>query len=72
MTEEENEKERERIRCETIESNPEVYAKELESMEYKVICEVGREEWCAEMDAKSKGDWSAKEAGAYAEYCVFD
>ncbi|GHW31058.1 putative lipoprotein [Vibrio cholerae] len=26
--------------------------------------------WCEDMDEKSKGDWTAKEAGSYAKYCV--
>ncbi|WP_394172383.1 DUF3012 domain-containing protein [Thalassotalea litorea] len=72
MTEEENKQERERIWCENVKENPEVYAKELESMDYTVKCEVGKKEWCAQMDAKSKGDWSTREAGAYAEHCVID
>ncbi|EPO2948805.1 DUF3012 domain-containing protein, partial [Vibrio cholerae] len=25
---------------------------------------------CEDMDEKSKGDWTAKEAGSYAKYCV--
>ena len=33
--------------------------------------EVGSDEWCAEMKEKPKQDWTAKEAGDYAKYCVF-
>ncbi|MBN7797031.1 DUF3012 domain-containing protein [Parahaliea mediterranea] len=32
---------------------------------------VGSEEWCASLDEKDKGDWSANEAADYAKYCVF-
>ncbi|MGU3192522.1 DUF3012 domain-containing protein, partial [Vibrio cholerae] len=32
--------------------------------------EVGSKSWCEDMDEKSKGDWTAKEAGSYAKYCV--
>ena len=31
---------------------------------------VGSAEWCADMDEKAKGDWTANEAGDYAKYCV--
>jgi hypothetical protein len=31
---------------------------------------VGSDEWCADMDDKPKGDWTANEAGDYAKYCV--
>jgi hypothetical protein len=31
---------------------------------------VGSDEWCANMDEKPKGDWTANEAGDYAKYCV--
>jgi hypothetical protein len=31
---------------------------------------VGSAEWCANMDEKPKGDWTANEAGDYAKYCV--
>ncbi|QDP01958.1 DUF3012 domain-containing protein [Thalassotalea sp. PS06] len=71
MTEEENEKERERIWCENVQENPEVFEKEAKSMEYKVKCEIGKEKFCADLKAKSKGDWSSREAAAYGEYCVF-
>jgi hypothetical protein len=33
--------------------------------------EVGSEKWCSNMDEKSKGDWTAAEAGEYAKSCVF-
>lgn len=33
--------------------------------------EVGTEQWCAHMKEKSKADWTANEAGDYAEHCLF-
>lgn len=33
--------------------------------------EVGTEEWCAQMQEKSKADWSANEASNFAEHCLF-
>lgn len=33
--------------------------------------EVGSEDWCLDMEAKPKGDWSMNEAGDYAKHCVF-
>ena len=33
--------------------------------------EVGSDAWCAAMDKKAKGDWSANEATDYAKHCVF-
>tara|TARA_R110000824_G_scaffold316633_1_gene503907 strand:+ start:770 stop:907 length:138 start_codon:yes stop_codon:yes gene_type:complete len=32
--------------------------------------EVGSDEWCVHMKEKPKGDWTANEAGAYAENCL--
>ena len=32
--------------------------------------EVGSDEWCVYMKEKPKGDWTANEAGAYAENCL--
>jgi hypothetical protein len=32
--------------------------------------EVGTEKWCDNMDDKPKGDWTANDAKAYAQYCV--
>tara|TARA_R100000935_G_scaffold8172_3_gene17142 strand:+ start:3541 stop:3678 length:138 start_codon:yes stop_codon:yes gene_type:complete len=32
--------------------------------------EVGSDEWCVHMKEKPKGDWTANEAGAYAEHCL--
>lgn len=32
--------------------------------------EVGSKEWCADMKAKPKGDWSANEVAAFAKSCV--
>lgn len=32
--------------------------------------EVGSQEWCKQMDQKPKGDWTAKEAAAYAKHCI--
>ena len=32
--------------------------------------EVGSKEWCADMKAKPKGDWSANEAADFAKSCV--
>ena len=31
---------------------------------------VGSEKWCAQMKTKDKGNWTAKEAAAYAENCI--
>jgi len=33
--------------------------------------EVGSDEWCADMAEKPKGDWSANDAKAFAEHCIF-
>ncbi|CAA0125622.1 Uncharacterised protein [BD1-7 clade bacterium] len=33
--------------------------------------EVGSKAWCNQMDEKSKGDWTANEAGDYAKHCIF-
>jgi hypothetical protein len=33
--------------------------------------EVGSEEWCEEMKAKPKGDWTANELGDFTRHCVF-
>ena len=33
--------------------------------------EVGSDEWCEDMVEKSKGDWTANEAKAFAENCIF-
>ena len=32
--------------------------------------EVGSKEWCADMNEKPKGDWTANEAADYAKHCV--
>jgi Protein of unknown function (DUF3012) len=33
--------------------------------------EVGSKEWCQNMEAKAKGDWTANEATDYAKHCLF-
>ena len=33
--------------------------------------EVGSDEWCEDMVEKPKGDWTANEAKAFAENCIF-
>jgi hypothetical protein len=33
--------------------------------------EVGSDEWCEDMLEKPKGDWTANEAKAFAENCIF-
>lgn len=33
--------------------------------------EVGSARWCDMMDDKPKGEWTANEAGDYAQSCVF-
>lgn len=33
--------------------------------------EVGTEAWCSQMKEKSKADWTANEAGDFAEHCLF-
>lgn len=33
--------------------------------------EVGSKEWCEDMKAKAKGDWTANEATDFAKNCVF-
>lgn len=33
--------------------------------------EIGSKEWCADMDEKPKGDWSANEAKDYTKHCLF-
>lgn len=32
--------------------------------------EVGSDEWCVMMKEKPKGDWTANEAGDYAQHCL--
>lgn len=33
--------------------------------------EVGSDKWCANLKAKSKGDWTANETVDYAKHCLF-
>ena len=33
--------------------------------------EVGSEEWCSDMKAKDKGDWTMTEAKDYTKHCLF-
>jgi hypothetical protein len=33
--------------------------------------EVGSKEWCADLDAKDKGDWTFDESADYAKHCIF-
>ena len=33
--------------------------------------EVGSEKWCANLDEKPKGEWTANEAADYAKHCIF-
>ena len=33
--------------------------------------EVGSKEWCEELKAKPKDDWSANEAMDYTKHCIF-
>tara|TARA_B100000459_G_C8555901_1_gene191657 strand:+ start:468 stop:641 length:174 start_codon:yes stop_codon:yes gene_type:complete len=33
--------------------------------------EVGRKEWCKDLKAKPKGDWSANEAMGFTKHCIF-
>jgi len=33
--------------------------------------EVGSDEWCANLEQKPKGDWTANEATDYAKHCIF-
>ncbi|MAZ65589.1 MAG: hypothetical protein CMF25_00575 [Kangiellaceae bacterium] len=33
--------------------------------------EVGSKEWCEELKAKDKGDWTANEAKDFAKHCIF-
>ena len=35
------------------------------------VPKVGSPEWCENMEAKPKGDWSLNEAKDYAKHCVF-
>lgn len=32
--------------------------------------EVGSEDWCNDLKAKPKGDWSANEAADFAKHCI--
>ena len=32
--------------------------------------EVGSDEWCAELKAKDKGQWTADDAGNFAKHCI--
>ena len=34
--------------------------------------EVGSEQWCNNLDAKAKGDWTMNEAKDYAKHCLFN
>jgi hypothetical protein len=34
--------------------------------------EVGTEAWCEDMEDTPKGDWSANDAKAFGQYCMFD
>ncbi|EGQ9835881.1 TPA: DUF3012 domain-containing protein [Vibrio cholerae] len=42
----------------------------MSALTLSACSEVGSKAWCEDMDEKSKGDWTAKEAGSYAKYCV--
>lgn len=33
--------------------------------------EVGSKKWCAKMEAKPKGDWTANEVKNFAKHCIF-
>jgi len=33
--------------------------------------EVGSKEWCAKMQKKPKGEWTANEASDYTKHCLF-
>ncbi|MDT0602993.1 DUF3012 domain-containing protein [Thalassotalea castellviae] len=33
--------------------------------------EVGSKDWCAQLQEKPKGDWTATEAKDYAKHCLF-
>jgi hypothetical protein len=33
--------------------------------------EVGSEKWCAQLQEKPKGDWTANELADYTKHCVF-
>lgn len=33
--------------------------------------EIGSEEWCTDMKAKPKGDWTATEAKDFTAHCIF-
>ncbi len=32
--------------------------------------EVGSDEWCADLKAKDKGQWTADDAGSFAKHCI--
>ncbi len=34
--------------------------------------DVGSEKWCAQLDAKVKGEWTINEAKDYAKHCLFN
>lgn len=34
--------------------------------------EVGSPEWCEDLKQKSKGEWTANEAGDFAKHCLFN
>jgi len=38
---------------------------------FACTAEVGSEKWCANLDAKAKGDWTMNEAKDYAKHCLF-
>ena len=50
------------------------FAKLILTLLLSAVCiscaKVGSDAWCADMDEKPKGDWTANEAGDYAKYCV--
>lgn len=35
------------------------------------VAEVGSERWCARLEDKPKGEWTANEAVDYTKHCIF-
>ena len=48
-----------------------IVAAEFAAMASACSPEVGSKEWCEELKAKPKGDWSANEAMDFTKHCIF-
>jgi len=48
-----------------------IVAAALAAMASACSPEVGSKEWCEELKAKPKGDWSANEVMDFTKHCIF-